>query len=333
VCTGSRPTVPPVPGLAGARPWTSRDAMGAREVPPRLAIIGGGAVACELATAYGSLGSEVTMFERGSRVLGSFPSFAAEAVTESLRGMGVTVELGAQVQRVIRRPDGAVELAVGDEMRVSDEILVATGRQPRTDDLGLETVGLEPGGWLDVDDHLQVTKADGGWLYAAGDVTHRAQLTHMGKYQARICGDVIAARAAGRPMVEDAPWSRWCATADARAVPQVIFTIPEVSSVGLSEERARAGGLAVRTVGYDLSDVAGASLYADDYAGSAEVVVDTERRIIVGMTLVGPAVGELIHAATVAVVGEIPLDRLWHAVPAYPTIAEVWLRLIEELGL
>jgi pyruvate/2-oxoglutarate dehydrogenase complex dihydrolipoamide dehydrogenase (E3) component len=333
VCTGSRPTVPPVPGLAGARPWTSRDAMGAREVPPRLAIIGGGAVACELATAYGSLGSEVTMFERGSRVLGSFPSFAAEAVTESLRGMGVTVELGAQVQRVIRRPDGAVELAVGGEMRVSDEILVATGRQPRTDDLGLETVGLEPGGWLDVDDHLQVTKADGGWLYAAGDVTHRAQLTHMGKYQARICGDVIAARAAGRPMVEDAPWSRWCATADARAVPQVIFTIPEVSSVGLSEERARAGGLAVRTVCYDLSDVAGASLYADDYAGSAEVVVDTERRIIVGMTLVGPAVGELIHAATVAVVGEIPLDRLWHAVPAYPTIAEVWLRLIEELGL
>ncbi len=333
VCTGSCPTVPPVPGLADARPWTSRDAMGAREVPPRLAIIGGGAVACELATAYASLGSEVTMFERGSRVLGSFPSFAAEAVTESLRGMGVTVELGAQVQRVNRRPDGAVELAVGGEMRVSDEILVATGRQPRTDDLGLETVGLEPGGWLDVDDHLQVTKADGGWLYAAGDVTHRAQLTHMGKYQARICGDVIAARAAGRPTVEDAPWSRWCATADARAVPQVIFTIPEVSSVGLTEERARAGGLAVRTVGYDLSDVAGASLYADDYAGSAEVVVDTERRIIVGMTLVGPAVGELIHAATVAVVGEIPLDRLWHAVPAYPTIAEVWLRLIEELGL
>ena len=333
VCTGSRAAVPPVPGLVDARPWTSREATGARKVPSGIAILGGGVVACEMATAYAFLGSEVTMFERDSRLLGTVPSFAAEAVTRSLRGMGVTVELGAELERVIRRPDGTVELAVGGETRVSDEILVAAGRQPRTDDLGLETVGLEPGSWLDVDDHLQVADADGGWLYAAGDVTHRALLTHMGKYQARICGDVIAARATGQPAVEDALWSRWCATADHRAVPQVIFTIPEVASVGLTEERARAEGLAVRTAGYDLSDIAGASLYAEDYAGRAEVVVDTDRRTLVGMTLVGPAVGELIQAATVAVVGEVPLERLWHAVPAYPTIAEVWLRLLEELGL
>jgi dihydrolipoamide dehydrogenase len=333
VCTGSRADVPPVPGLADARPWTSRDATSARVVPPRLAILGGGVVACEMATAFAHLGSEVTIFERSARVLGTVPSFAAEAVTGSLRDMGVAIELGRELQRVIRRPDGTVELAVGGETRVSDEILVASGRRPRTDDLGLETVGLEPGSWLDVDDHLRVTGIDSGWLYAAGDVTHRALLTHMGKYQARICGDVIAARASGQPAVEDEPWSRWCATADARAVPQVIFTIPEVASVGLTEEQARADGLAVTTAGFDLADVAGASLYADDYAGRAEVVVDTERRTLVGMTLVGPGVGELIHAATVAVVGEIPLERLWHAVPAYPTIAEVWLRLLEELGL
>jgi pyruvate/2-oxoglutarate dehydrogenase complex dihydrolipoamide dehydrogenase (E3) component len=333
VCTGSRAAVPPVPGLADARPWTSRDATSAQSVPPRLAILGGGVVACEMATAFASLGSEVTIFERASRVLGTVPSFAAEAVTGSLRAMGVAVELGTELERVIRRPEGTVELAVGGETRVSDEILVAAGRQPRTDDLGLETVGLEPGRWLDVDDHLQVTGADGGWLYAAGDVTHRALLTHMGKYQARVCGDVIAARASGQPAVTDEPWSRWCATADSRAVPQVIFTIPEVASVGLTEEQARAQGLAVTTAGYDLADVAGASLYADDYAGWAEVVVDTDRRTVVGMTLVGPGVGELIHAATVAVVGELPLGRLWHAVPAYPTIAEVWLRLLEELGV
>jgi pyruvate/2-oxoglutarate dehydrogenase complex dihydrolipoamide dehydrogenase (E3) component len=333
VCTGSRATLPPVPGLADARPWTSRDATSASSVPQRLAILGGGVVACEMATAFASFGSEVTVFERSSRVLGAVPSFAAEAVTGSLREMGVAVELGTELERVIRRPDGSVELAVGGESRLCDEIMVAAGREPRTDDLGLETVGLEPGAWLAVDDHLQVTGAVGGWLYAAGDVTHRALLTHMGKYQARVCGDVIAARASGEPAVDDKPWSRWCATADSRAVPQVIFTIPEVASVGLTEDQAREAGLAVVTAGYDLADVSGASLYADDYAGRAEVVVDTERRTVVGMTLVGPGVGELIHAATVAVVAEVPLERLWHAVPSYPTIAELWLRLLEELGL
>jgi pyruvate/2-oxoglutarate dehydrogenase complex dihydrolipoamide dehydrogenase (E3) component len=333
VCSGSGAAVPPVPGLADARPWTSRDATSASRVPPRLAIVGGGVVACEMATVFASLGSQVTVFQRGSRLLGGVPPFAAEAVTGSLRDMGVAIELGTELERVIRRPDGTVELVVSGETRVCDEILVATGRQPRTDNLGLETVGLEPGSWLHVDDHLQVTGVDGGWLYAAGDVTHRALLTHMGKYQARVCGDVIAARLAGKPEVDDEAWSRWCATADTRAVPQVIFTIPEVASVGLTEAQARAAGLDVTTVGYDLANVAGASLYADDYAGQAEAVVDTERRLLVGMTLVGAGVGELIHAATIAVVGEVPLERLWHAVPSYPTIAEVWLRLLEELGL
>jgi pyruvate/2-oxoglutarate dehydrogenase complex dihydrolipoamide dehydrogenase (E3) component len=332
VCTGSRAAVPPIPGLADARPWTSREATSAGSVPARLAILGGGVVACEMATVFASLGSDVTIFERGPRVLGTLPSFAGEAVAGSLRGMGVAVELSTELERVIRRPDGTVELAVRGEPRAYDEILVATGRAARTDDLGLETVGLQPGSWLETDDHLQVKGAGGGWLYAAGDVTHRALLTHMGKYQGRVCGDVIAARASGQP-VADEPWARWCATADTRAVPQVIFTIPEVASVGLTEERARAEGLAVTTAGYDLAQVAGASLYADDYAGRAEVVVDTERRTLVGMTLVGPGVGELIHAATVAVVGETPLERLWHAVPPYPTIAEAWLRLLEDLGL
>ena len=333
VCTGSGAAVPPVPGLADARPWTSRDATSASSVPPRLAIVGGGVVACEMATVFASLGSQVTVFQRGPRLLGGVPAFAAEAVTGSLRDMGVAIELGTELERVIRRPDGTVELVLSGETGVCDEILVATGRQPRTDDLGLETVGLEPGTWLHVDDHLQVTGVAGGWLYAAGDVTHRALLTHMGKYQARVCGDVIATRAAGKPEVEDEAWSRWCATADTRAVPQVIFTIPEVASVGLTEEQARAAGLDVTTVGYDLANVAGARLYADDYAGQAEAVVDTERSLLVGMTLVGPGVGELIHAATIAVVGEVPLERLSHAVPSYPTIAEVWLRLLEELGL
>jgi dihydrolipoamide dehydrogenase len=183
-----------------------------------------------------------------------------------------------------------------------------------------------------------VTAVDGGWLYAAGDVNHRALLTHMGKYQGRVCGDAIVARAAGAsgPGPGDAawgPWGRLSATADHAAVPQVVFTIPEVAAVGLTAEQARERGLDVTVASYDLADVGGASLWADDYAGRAEAVVDTARRVLVGVTLVGPNVGEMLHAATVAVVGEVPLDRLWHAVPSFPTVSELYLRLLEDFGL
>jgi pyruvate/2-oxoglutarate dehydrogenase complex dihydrolipoamide dehydrogenase (E3) component len=176
-----------------------------------------------------------------------------------------------------------------------------------------------------------VTAVPGVWLYAAGDVNGRALLTHMGKYQARICGDVIAARARGP--VENAPWSSFAATADSWAVPQVVFTDPEIAAVGLTEEQARARGLRVRAVDYEIGAVAGAAVYADGYSGRARMVVDEERRVIVGMTLVGPSVGELLHAATIAVVAAVPLERLWHAVPSYPTISELWLRLSESFGL
>jgi len=129
------------------------------------------------------------------------------------------------------------------------------------------------------------------------------------------------------------PWTPYTATADHCAVPQVIFTEPEVATVGLTEEQARARGIDVRVVDYDIGQVAGAALFADDYTGRARMVVDQSRGVIIGMTLVGPEVGELIHAATIAVVGEVPVKRLWHAVPAYPTMSELWLRLLETFGL
>ena len=129
------------------------------------------------------------------------------------------------------------------------------------------------------------------------------------------------------------PWGKHNATADHRAVPQVIFTDPEVGAAGLTEAQARQAGLKVRAVDYPLGDVAGAKLYADDYRGHARLVVDEDRRVVVGATFVGPAAAELVHSATVAIVGEVPLDRLWHAVPSYPTISEVWLRLLETYGL
>jgi dihydrolipoamide dehydrogenase len=218
---------------------------------------------------------------------------------------------------------------------IADEIIVATGRQPATEGLGLEAVGVPSGGLL-VDDSMRVEGVHGGWLYAVGDVNGRALLTHQGKYQARAAGLAIAARADGTlpsnpddPSGRPQPWTDHAATADHAHLPSVVFTEPEVATVGLTSRMADEVGLPVRVVDYELGHVAGAAVRSEGYAGFVRAVVDTERRIIVGMTFVGPDVSEMLHAATIAVVGEVTLDRLWHAVPAYPTMNEVWLRILE----
>jgi dihydrolipoamide dehydrogenase len=255
--------------------------------------------------------------------------FAGELVADALRKQGVTVLLHTETARV-NRSASCVTVETGDGQSITaEQVLVATGRIPRTTDLGLETVGLTPGDWIDTDDTMLVRGFD--WLYAAGDVTHRALLTHQGKYQGRAAGDVIAARAAGATVLDE-PWGAHVATADHEAVPQVTFTEPEVASVGLTDASARAAGYKVRSVDYQIGQVAGASLRADRYEGRARMVVDEQRKVVLGVTFVGPDVSELLQAATIAVVGEVPLDRLWHAVPAYPTVNEIWLRLLEEYG-
>ncbi|HXP53822.1 MAG TPA: NAD(P)/FAD-dependent oxidoreductase [Streptosporangiaceae bacterium] len=336
VATGSSALVPDVPGLRQAAPWTSREAAAAGKVPGRLAIIGGGVVASEMATAFANLGSLVTVLARDG-VLPRAEPFAGERVMNSWQEAGVSVRLGAVAASVNRDVDGTVHVTLADgEHLEADELLVAIGRMPNTQDIGLDTVGLKPGGWLTVDGTLRVTGEDGslaggGWLYAAGDINHRALLTHQGKYQARAVGDVIVARARGET-VDDGRWGRHAVTADERAVPQVVFTDPEVASVGLTAAAAEAAGLRHRVVDYDLAAVAGSALYAEDYRGHARMVVDEDRRVIVGFTIVGPDVSELLHAATIAVVGEVPLHRLWHAVPAFPTVSEIWLRLLEAYG-
>jgi pyruvate/2-oxoglutarate dehydrogenase complex dihydrolipoamide dehydrogenase (E3) component len=333
VSTGTAALLPDIPGLADAQPWTSREATSAEIVPASLVVIGGGVVAAEMATAYASLGSAVTIVAR-SGLLGGQEPFAGELVGDGLREMGVDVRLGASPSRVTRDGDEVlVELSDGSSVTAA-EVLVATGRTPRTDDLGLDTVGLEPGAYLDVDDTLLVTgevNAETPWLYAVGDVNHRALLTHQGKYQARAAGEVIAARATGGT-VDDSPWGVHVATADHRDVPQVTFTDPEVASVGLTAKAADDAGIRTRVVDYDLGAIAGSSLHSDGYAGQARMVVDEDRGVIVGATFVGQDVAELLHSATIAVVGEVPLTRLWHAVPSYPTISEVWLRLLETYG-
>jgi pyruvate/2-oxoglutarate dehydrogenase complex dihydrolipoamide dehydrogenase (E3) component len=328
VATGSAALLPDIPGLADVEPWTSREATGVQDVPSSLAILGGGVVGVEMATAFASLGTEVTLLARSALLAGMEP-FAGERVADALREQGVDVRIGVELTRAARDDGGVVlTLSDGDELTV-DEVLVATGRVPRTADLGLESVGLEPGDWIDVDDTLRVTGSD--WLYAAGDVNHRALLTHQGKYQARAAGDVIVARAKGEA-IDDRPWGAHVATADAEAVPQVTFTDPEVASVGLTAAAAEKAGRRIRVLDYDLSWIAGASEQSDDYRGQARAIVDEDRGTIIGATFVGPDVAELLHSATIAVVGEVPLDRLWHAVPSYPTVSEVWLRLLETYG-
>ncbi|MEU0441821.1 NAD(P)/FAD-dependent oxidoreductase [Streptomyces sp. NPDC006186] len=327
VCTGSRARLPDLPGLADVRPWTSREATSAQHVPGRLVVVGGGVVATEMATVWQALGSRVTVLVRGKGLLSRMEPFAGELVAESLAEAGADIRTGTSVTSV-SRADGVLTVVTdrGDRIE-ADEILFATGRAPRTDDIGLDTVGLEPGSWLETDDSLRVTGTD--WLYAVGDVNHRALLTHQGKYQARIVGAAIAARAAGDPLTEAVPWGAHSATADRHAVPQVVFTDPEAAAVGLSLAEAEQAGYRVRAVDVDLTSVAGAGLYAAGYKGRARMVVDVEEEILRGVTLVGPGVGELIHSATIAVAGQVPVGRLWHAVPAYPTISEVWLRLLE----
>jgi dihydrolipoamide dehydrogenase len=327
LATGSVPTLPDVPGLAEAKPWGTREATSADHVPPRLIVWGGGVAGSELALAFSSLGSRVTLLARG-RLLSKEEPFAGELVADAFESEGIDVRIGATPERIDRDGDGSVTVLLDDGTTLqADEILVSTGRRPNTSDLGLETVDLEEK--LSVDDTMLVDGTD--WLYAVGDVNGRALLTHQGKYQARAAGEAIAARLNGTT-VDDGAWGRHVATADHAAVPRVVFTDPEVAAVGLTEKQAHDAGLSVRTVEYDLGGVAGAALHADEYAGRAKLVIDEDRGIVVGATFVGQDAAELLHAATIAVVGEVPIDRLWHAVPAYPTMSEIWLRLLEADG-
>jgi dihydrolipoamide dehydrogenase len=324
IATGSRPEMPPIDGLHRVRVWQSHDATSAQEVPGRLVVLGGGVVGCELAQAWKRLGArEVTVIEAGDRLVEDLEPFAAEQLRTAFDREGIRVILGVNAVRVEREADNSpVTVTLEDGRAVTgDELLVAVGRHPNTDDLGVETVGLEPGEPIEVDDQLRASDVPGGWLFAVGDVNGRALLTHMGKYQARVAGDVI---------LHGSSIEAW---ADHRVVPSVVFTDPQLATVGLTEQQARARGVDVRVVGYATGDVSGAAVHGVGLSGRSQLVIDDARDVVVGATFTGPGVGELLHAATIAIAGEVPLDVLWHAVPSFPTISEVWLRLLEQYGL
>jgi dihydrolipoamide dehydrogenase len=322
LATGSTASVPPIDGLRDVRPWDSRDITSAKAVPERLLVLGGGVVGVEMAQAWRRLGArEVTVIDTAPRLVTQFEPFAADELRDAFEAEGIAVALDASVTRASREQDEVTLTLDGGRTFTGDEVLVATGRTPKTDDVGLDSVGLDPGEVIDVDDQLRATGVDGGWLYAIGDCNGRALLTHMGKYQARIAADAI---------LRGSAVTAW---ADHRAVPSVVFTDPQLAMVGLTEAVAREQGIDVKVVSHGTGDIAGAAVRGRDITGTCQLVVDRSRRVVVGATFTGPGVGEMLHAATIAVVGEVPLDALWHAVPAFPTVSEVWLRLLESYGL
>ena len=318
VATGSGPAVPPIPGLAEAVPWSNREATTAKEVPGRLLVLGGGVVGVEMAQAWSSFGASVAVVEAGPRLIAREEEFASQEVLEGLRAAGVDVRLGAEATAASRGAGGQVGLELEDGTALAgDELLVAIGRRPRTEELGLETVGLRPGEAIEVDDRMRAGGSD--WLYAIGDVNGRTLLTHAGKYQGRVAADNVLGRDAR-------------AIADGPASPRVIFTDPQVAAVGHTLASAREAGLRVRAVDHPTSGVAGGSFVGRNAAGTARLVIDEDRDALAGATFTGAEIAEMLHAATIALVGEVPLDRLVHAIPSFPTRSEVWLRLLEKDG-
>jgi len=317
VATGSTPLLPPIPGLAEARPWTNIEATTATAAPPRLAVLGGGVVGVEMAQAWSALGSRVTLVHRGDRLIEREEEFASEQVADGLREAGVDIRLGVSAAGVVR--NGHVEVTLGDGSVVeADEVLAAFGRRHTTDDVGLETVGLEPGGPLCVDDSLRIPGLD--WLYAIGDVNGRVLLTHMGKYQGRLAADAILGHEVA-------------IRSDGARSPRVIFTDPQVGAVGYTHASALEAGLSVRAVDVQTSGNAGGSFVGRGAVGTARLVIDEDRRVVAGATITGSEIQEALHAATIAVIGEVSLDDLWHAVPSFPTRSELWLKLLETYGL
>ena len=314
VAVGSRGAVPPVEGLAEARPWTNREITTAKSVPARLIILGGGVVAVEMAAAFRSLGSRVMMLVRGNGLVARVEPFAAQELLAGMRERGVDVRLGVQAQRVSRGGDTVrVELSDGSSVD-GDEILVAVGREPLTDDLGLETVGLTPRSFIDVDDTLQVPGVP--WLYAIGDVNGRSLLTHVGKYQAHVLSEILAGR-------------RSTGVVDHGSAPQVIFTEPQIAAAGFTLQDALDEGINACAYNVPTSGTAGASFHGRDVPGTSRIVVDEDRGVMVGATFVGVDVAEWLQAASIAIVSEMPVERLWEAIPAFPTRSEVWLKLLE----
>ena len=318
VATGSGAAMPPIEGLDSVEAWNNRQGTTSKQVPESMIVLGGGPVGSELSQAWSTLGTRVTLVEGGERLLSREEAFAGEQVADSLRdNFGVDVRTGAKVEKVSAGGAGVVaELDDGSQVEAA-QILVAVGRVPHTADLGLESAGIEPDGhgFLGTDDRLRVGGRE--WLYAIGDVNGRALFTHIGKYQAWVAAENLL----GREVV---------AVAEGIGSPRVTFTEPQVAAVGKTLDRAREAGLDATAVDVPTDGSAGASFQGKDTGGTCRIVVDQAAGTIVGATFTGFETADFLQAATVAIVGEIPLSRLRHAIAPYPTRSEIWLKLLEK---
>ena len=315
LAVGSTALFPPIPGLSEVGAWSNREITTAEAAPATLLVLGGGVVGVEMAQAWSSLGSEVTIIEALDRLIAREEPLASEQIQRALEEAGVTVHTGVRAEAV-SRAGNEITVGLADGSKLSGErLLVGIGRKPLTADLGLESIGLKGGDYIDVDEHMRVDAKP--WLYAVGDANGRSLLTHSGKYQARIAADCILGDEA----------SAW---ADGPKAPRVIFTDPQVAAVGLTLEAAREQGIRADAIDLETSANAGGSFYGRGAPGTSRFVVDVDRELLVGVTFVGAEINDFLHAATIAVVGAVPLHQIAHAIAPFPTRTELWLNFLEE---
>ncbi|MBD0318366.1 MAG: NAD(P)/FAD-dependent oxidoreductase [Thermoleophilia bacterium] len=316
VATGSEAIVPPIPGLAEAGYWTNREAADITEIPESAVVIGGGAVGIELAQFLARFGARVTVVQGGERLAEREDERIGELLFDILTEDGIEIRLGVHARSVdLEGGERVVSLDDGSEAR-GEVLLVATGRRPRLQDLGLETVGVEPTrGGIPVDERCRA----GEGVWAIGDVTGVAMFTHVAKYQGRIA----AADILGHEV-----------RADYRAVPRVTFTNPEVAAVGMSEADARAAGIDVATATIELpTTIARPYTFEENPTGTLGVVVDAERGVLVGAWAVAPLASEWIHQAVLAIRAEIPTWVLRDTIAQFPSFSEAFgsaLRMLPD---
>lgn len=316
VGTGSSPIDPPVEGLSGVPTWTSDEALSAQHRPDSLLIMGGGAVGCELAQVFARFGTAVTLVESEAHLLGAEESTIADLLCQVLRADGVDVRLGAVVERTKASAGGVRVYLSGGGSVETERVLVAVGRRPRTQSLGLEVLGIEPGdrGELRVDDRCRVIGHDHVW--AAGDVTAVGPYTHTANYQARVVIDNLLGGSA---------------TADYRAIPRVVYTEPTVASVGLTATQARDGGIAADTASMDLRELARSGTEGSG-PGRLVLTADHDRGILLGAAAIGERADEWITEAVLAVRAQVPLRVLADVVHAFPTFAQAYEVPLRELA-
>ncbi len=314
IATGSDASIPPIDGLADAGYWTNREATTLKDLPASIVILGGGPVGVELGQFFCRFGVKVTLVQGADRLVNREDPAVGALILDVLREEGVDVRLDTRAERVhLEDGERVVTLTDGQEVR-GQELLVATGRTPRVDGIGLETVGIEanPEG-IAIDERCRA--AEGVW--AIGDVTGVMPFTHVGMYQGR----VTAADIAGRP-----------AAADYTAIPRVVFSDPEIAAVGLTEQQARDQGIDVATSHVSLPDaIARPWTYEKDPRGDLGLVADRQLQVLVGAWAVAPLAGEWIHQAALAIKTGTPLAVLRDTVAQFPTFSEAYLKGVEAL--